>query len=106
VSREAEKTDASVLDALLNTLNGDPSTNVRLAAVDALYIFRDQPRVREALVQLLERQKSPLVQISIIDLLVEIREQKAMDALRFLIQNERTNPSVREHAEWGIRQLI
>ena len=88
VSRLAEKTDGSVLDALLNTLNGDPSTNVRLAAVDALFLFDERPKVREALVQSLERQNSPLVQISIIDLLVEIREQKAMKALRLLMQND------------------
>jgi hypothetical protein len=106
VSRRVEKTDGSVLNALLNTLDGDPSTNVRLAAIDALFIFGDQPRVREALVRSLERQKSPLVQISIIDLLVEIREQKAMKALRFLMRNEKTDRNVRERAEWGIRQLI
>jgi hypothetical protein len=106
VSRRVEKPDASVLEALLNTLNGDRSPNVRLAAVDALYLFRDRPRVREALVQSLELQNSPLVQISIIDLLVEMREQKALNALRFLIQNDKTNKSVRERAEWGIQQLI
>lgn len=105
VSRLAEKTDGSVLDALLNTLNGDPSTNVRLAAVDALFLFDDRPKVREALVQSLERQNSPLVQISIIDLLVEIREQKALKALRFLQRNGTTDPHVRQRAEWGIRQL-
>jgi hypothetical protein len=106
VSRQAEGTDSSVLEALLNTLDGDPNTNVRLSAVDALFVFRDRPRVREALVHSLERQNSPLVQISIIDLLVEIREQKALNALRFLIQNDKTNSSVKERAEWGIQQLI
>jgi anti-sigma factor RsiW len=105
-SRQTQKPDKPVLDALLNTLDSDPSTNVRLAAVDALYLFKDRPFVRDVLVRSLERQKSPLVQIQIIDLLVEIREQKALNALRFLIQNDKTNPSVKEHAEWGIKQLI
>jgi hypothetical protein len=106
VSRQVEKTDGSVLEALLNTLDNDPSTNVRLAAIDALFLFGDEPRVREVLVQSLERQKSPLVQISIIDLLVEIRERKAMKALRLLMQNDGTDPHVRQRAEWGIQQLI
>jgi len=57
-------------------------------------------------VRSLERQSSPLVQISIIDLLVEIREQKALKALRFLTRNENANRHVRERAEWGIHQLI
>jgi hypothetical protein len=105
VSRQAEKTDGSVLEALLNTLNNDPSTNVRLAAVDALYIFRDRSHVREALVLSLGQQNSPLVQLSIIDLLVEIRERKAMDALRLLIENGGTNATVKARAEWGVKQL-
>jgi hypothetical protein len=106
VSRRVEEPDTSILEALFSTLNRDSNTNVRLAAVDALYIFRDRPRVREILVQSLERQNSPLVQISIIDLLVEIREQKAMDALRFLMKSDKTDPHVRERAEWGIQRLI
>ena len=106
VSRAADKADGSVLDALLNTLDNDPSTNVRLAAVDALFLFGGEPRTRETLVRSLERQKSPLVQISIIDLLVEIREQKAMKALRLLMQSAGTDPYVRKRAEWGIQQLI
>jgi hypothetical protein len=106
VSRQMEGTDDTVLEALLNTLSGDPSTNVRLAAVDALFLFRDRPRVREALIRSLARQSSPLVQVSIIDLLVEIRERKAADALRFLIRSRGTDPTVRQRAEWGISRLI
>jgi hypothetical protein len=105
-STRTQKPDKPVLNALLNTMDNDPNTNVRLAAVDALYLFRENPRVREALVRSLERQKSPLVQIQIIDLLVEIREQRALNALRFLVQSDKTYPSVRERAEWGIKQLI
>jgi hypothetical protein len=105
-SKQTQKPDKSVLEALLNTMENDPSTNVRLAAVDALYLFKENSRVREALLRSLERQKSPMVQIQIIDLLVEIREQKALNALRFLIQSDKTYPSVKEHAEWGIKQLI
>jgi hypothetical protein len=105
VSREVAGPDASVQEALLNALNGDPSVGVRLAAVDALYLVGDRPSIRAQLVRSLERQKSPIVQIQIIDLLVDIRERKALDALRFLIRSGSTNPSVRQHAQWGIQQL-
>jgi hypothetical protein len=105
VSKQIPKPDDAVIEALVHSLNADPSTNVRLAAVDALYLYRDRPRIREALVRSLESQKSPLVQIQLIDLLVEIREQKALDALRFLIQKNKLNADVKEHAEWGIQKL-
>ena len=106
VSKRVSKPDSSVLNALFNALNQDPSTGVRLATVDALYLFRDRAGVREALIRSLERQSSAIVQVQIIDLLVEIRDRKALDALRLLIQNGATHPSVREHAEWGIQKLI
>ena len=105
VSRQVPDPDASVQEALLNALNHDSSVGVRLAAVDALYLVGDRPSVRAELIRSLEQQNSPIVQIQIIDLLVEIRERKALDALRFLIRSGSTNPSVKQHAEWGIRQL-
>ena len=95
-----------LLFALLNTLNSDPNVNVRLAAVDALYLFCDNEKTRNELIQSLAKQPSPLVQIALIDLLVEIREKKSLDALRNLIEDQKINQSVKQRAEWGIKQLI
>jgi anti-sigma factor RsiW len=97
---------AKTLVALVNTLNTDPNPNVRLAAVEALYLFRNQPGVRDSLVQSLAVQDSPLVQVALIDLLVEIREQRAAQALKALIKNDKLDPDVKKLAEQGIRQLI
>jgi HEAT repeat protein len=91
---------------LVNTLNTDPNINVRLAAVEALYLFRNQPGVRDNLTNSLALQDSPLVQVALIDLLVEIREQRASEALKALIKNEKLNPDVKKLAEQGIKQLI
>jgi hypothetical protein len=98
--------NAKTLAALVNTLNTDPSVNVRLAAVEALYLFRNQPSVRDSLTNSLALQDSPLVQVALIDLLVEIREQRAAEALKTLIKNEKLNPDVKKLAEQGIKQLI
>jgi anti-sigma factor RsiW len=97
---------AQTLAALVNTLNTDPNPNVRLAAAEALYLFRDQPGVRDCLTSSLAVQSSPLVQVALIDLLVEIREQRASEALKALIKNEKLNPDVKKLAEQGIKQLI
>jgi HEAT repeat protein len=98
--------DYKTLAALVSTLNSDPSPNVRLAAVEALYLFRNQPGVKESLVESLAAQSSPLVQVALIDLLVEIREQRASEALKTLIKNEKLDPDVKKLAEQGIKQLI
>ena len=100
-----EKPDPQILTRLLRTLNSDPNVNVRLAAVDALYIFRDNKMVREGLVESLSQQGSPLVQVALIDLMVDIRERQAIDALKELIQNEELTPEVKQRAEQSIQQL-
>lgn len=93
------------LDALLRTLNEDPSVNVRLAAVDALYLFAGQPGVKEGLVESLSRQTSPLVQVALIDLLVGAREKRAVEALKTLAADEKLEPAVRMKAESGVKEL-
>jgi anti-sigma factor RsiW len=97
---------AKTLAALVETVNSDPNPNVRLAAVEALYLFRNQPGVRESLVSSLAAQDSPLVQVALIDLLVEIREQRAAEALKALVKDQKLNPDVKKLAEQGLKQLI
>jgi len=100
-----EKPEPQTLVRLLSTLNSDPNVNVRLAAVDALYLYRDNVIVREGLVQSLSQQNSPLVQVALIDLMVDIRERQAIDALKQLIQDEDLTPEVKQRAEQSIQQL-
>jgi hypothetical protein len=105
-SSKVDDPDERTLRALVDTLNNDPNVNVRLAAVDALYLFRSHPLVKDSLIRALAAQDSPLVQVALIDLLVEIREGRAVEALKNLIQNARLNPEVRKHAELGLKQII
>jgi len=100
-----KKPEAKMIDALLNTLDTDSNVNVRLAAVDALYLFYDYPEVKEGLIHSLSKQSSPLVQVALINLMVNMRERKASEALRMLIQDKELTPEVREHAEQGLQQL-
>jgi anti-sigma factor RsiW len=93
------------LDALVRTLNEDSSVNVRLAAVDALYLFVDEPGVKKGLVDSLARQRSPLIQAALIDLLVSVREKRAVEALKALAADEKLDPGIRQKAETGIKEL-
>jgi hypothetical protein len=93
------------IDALLQTLDSDPSVNVRLAAADALYLFAGQPGVKEGVIRSLAGQVSPSVQVALIDLLVDMREKRAVEALKLLAGNAKLNPDVRRKAELGVRQL-
>jgi anti-sigma factor RsiW len=106
MSARLDNPDRKTLRALVDTLDGDPNVNVRLAAVDALYLFRNDPGVKDSLVRSLGRQESPLVQVALIDLLVEIRERRAAEALRKLIGEARLAPQVKQHAELGLKQIM
>jgi hypothetical protein len=96
----------ALIAALLETLENDPSVNVRLSAVDALYLFADREEVRKALTASLARQASPLVQIALIDLMVSLKEKRAAAALKSLLADDKVIPEVRQRARLGINQII
>ena len=97
--------DGEVLTALLNALMQDSNVNVRLATVDALRQFGDQPAVRRGVVQAMTREEAPMVQVALIDLAVDLREKESIERLRQLAQDQNVNPAVRDRAERGIAEL-
>ena len=59
--------DDRVLGALLDSARLDPNVNVRLAAVDALAAYADQAPVRSSLIDSLSVERSPLVQLAVLE---------------------------------------
>jgi hypothetical protein len=104
-STQVTRPDPQFLSTLIHTLNYDPNVDVRLAAVDALGRFAGYPSVRRDLVKSLPRQDSPLVQISLIDLLVQLHEHQSIDVLKQLVNDDSQNPQVRDRAKWGLQRL-
>ncbi len=96
----------ALIAALLETLHNDPSVNVRLSAVDALYLFSDREPVRAALTAALGQQSSPLVQIALIDLMVSLKERRAAAALKKLLTDKKIIPEVQQRAQLGINKII
>ena len=105
-SAAVENPNDKTLAALFNALDNDPNPNVRLAAVDALYLFRTRPGVKESLVRSLAIQNDPLVQVALIDFLVEVREARAAEALKLLIEKNELTPEVKKRAEQGLKQIV
>lgn len=105
LSASMEKPGAQTIEALLDTLNNDPNINVRLAAVDALYLFYNYPTVKESVISSLSNQNSPLVQVALVDLLVTMRERQALESFKKLVQANELDPGVKQILERGIREL-
>jgi hypothetical protein len=102
---QAEPSDGQVLGALVAAVNHDTNVNVRLAAVDALRRFAASPETRRAAVDALPGQKTPLVQVALIDLLVDFKERSAEGTLRTLAENRDTSAEVRQQARWALEKL-
>jgi anti-sigma factor RsiW len=100
-----EPNDPAVL-TLIHTLDTDPNPNVRLAACEALFRLRSDPRVGPALVEALPLQTDPNVQITLIETLVTLREKRAVPGLEELAKKPEVLPAVRLQAESGLGQLI
>ncbi len=100
-----EQPDTEVLAALLYTVNHDPNINVRLAAVDALRSYADSPVARRGLLQAINKQDSPMVQIALIDQLADLRDHAAVPTLQVLAKNQDVNPEVRQRATWALGRI-
>src|SRR4030043_378540 len=97
--------DDEFFSVLLLILNSDSNVNVRLAAVNALANFADNEYVRHELVKSLSFQSSPLVQISLIDLLASIKETESSSSLIRIINDPDINTHVKERARKALKQF-
>lgn len=98
-------TDERELAPLLSTLAFDPSTNVRLSALEALYAHADNSTVRQGVRAALNREASPLVQVAMIDFLASVRDRDAAPALQQLSTAPNTDKTVRTAAERALAQI-
>jgi anti-sigma factor RsiW len=104
-STREEQLDPQVLSALLHTLRHDGSVDVRLASLDALSRHGRQPQVHKGILDSLQQEQSPLVQVALIDLLLEWRDRDAAQRLQQLEQSPNLNPTVRQRVEWAKSKL-
>ena len=105
VSLNFAKADDAIVEALVQTMNEDPNSNVRLAALEALSRFINEKKVRQELVKSLEKQKDPVVQIQLIQLLVKIKEKGVVDDLQKIVDDEGTMHAVKDEAYSAIMKL-
>jgi len=97
--------DSQVEQALLRTLTHDPNINVRLSTVDALAKYTGNAEVRRALADAIFAQDSPLVQVSIVDLLVQANALDSVPAIKKLAADQTTEQDVRQHAAEAVKKL-
>jgi len=106
MTNRLENVDDEFYSTLLLLLNTDSNVNVRLAAVNALSKYADNEYVTHELVKSLGLQSSPLVQISLIDLLSTVQEYDSYPALMTMINDPNTNTHVKKRAKSALTKLV
>ena len=94
-----------ILANLIGALALDPSVNVRLSALDALFPHAEQQLVRSGVLASLPREQNPLVQVAMIDFLVAARDSDATPELEKIARDITIDREVRDAAKRGLAQL-
>ena len=103
---EIRNPDKNIIDALVITLNSDKNINVRMAAAYALSKFANRQSVSDSLVRSLSLQNDPIVQITLINILVEHRQKSAVKPIENLMNASGTMDEVKTVAEKGLKKLL
>ncbi|MGD1947405.1 MAG: HEAT repeat domain-containing protein, partial [Croceivirga sp.] len=80
------RVDDRVVDALLRTLNNDPNVNVRLAAIESLTNYVENPKVRQGLIQSIPNQESPIIQVTLANLMLALEEKRSIELFKQLLK--------------------
>ena len=89
--------DERIVEGLLVLVESDPNINVRLAAIEALALRISQPGVGPRLLKALPQQESPLLQMTLLDVLLPAGlGNGVIEAARPLLEDERLDEVVRE----------
>ena len=101
-----EDADDIVIQALLQTLNKDANVNVRLAAIESLTNYVDNPVVRQGLVQAIPQQESPIIQITLANLMVALQEKASVEPFKQLLKEKQVDTTVKKRIEKSIQSII
>jgi len=98
--------NCEILNALIHTMNTDANVNVRMASMYALAKYADNENVRIALITSLKNQTDPLLQITLINILVNIQDGRAKKPLQDIMNNGELPDMVKKQAENGLEAFI
>jgi len=88
--------DSLLLNALIRTFSEDPNDNVRLAALNILYLHIEDTSVQNFLLKELYQQRSVIILSSLVDVLSDINEKRVINTLNRYSQHERAPKVIRK----------
>ncbi len=102
---ESGQADDATLARLLHALAFDASTNIRLRALEELYAHARLAPVRAGVIAALPRERSPLVQVAMIDFLAAVGDPAAAPVFADLARTDSVDEAVRNAAQTALAML-
>ncbi len=106
ISNQMTDVSGPVIEALLSTLNNDENVNVRLAAIEALADFSQNPKVRKGLIDAIQHQDSPMVQLTLAELMVFLQDKRSVDEFKNLMKEKDIPAEVKTQLEEKMKVLL
>lgn len=106
ITEKMDDVTGKMIEGLLTTLNNDENVNVRSAAVDALASFAENPLVREGLIKSIKNQNSPMLQLKLAELMVELQDKRSAQEFQDLIQEKEIPIEVKDQLKEKIKVLL
>lgn len=103
---ELHEPDPAIIRALAERLQFDENTTVRMAALEALSKFQSSEEVKLVFLKILESEKNPSIQIALIQNLVNMREKKAIKPMQKLLEQEDTQPFIKNEINQALPKII
>lgn len=100
-----EQPSERTLDTLISALTLDPSVNIRLRAIEALYPHAERELVRAGVLAALPRERHPLVQLELIEFIALTQERGAAPVLERMSADANADQTVRDAAKLALARL-
>ena len=106
ITHQMDDVSNAVIEAMLATLNNDGNVNVRLAAVEGLSQYVDNPMVREGLIKSIKNQSAPMVQLALAELMVELQDKQSVNEFQDLMKQEEMPTEIKAEIKKKIKVLL
>lgn len=106
ISTELPNADLEAINALLFTLNNDPSVNVRVQTIEALKRWGYNERVRQGLVRSIATQESPIVLIELADAMTKLEVRSSAREFEKVLQERELDYNVKQKLQSSIAVLM
>ena len=103
--KENSDPEEYVYEALYKTILNDPNVNVRLSAIEAMLHFSNKPKARMLLLKALTYQESPIVQLSLAEVIIKLQENGSTDEIRQLLNSDHLDLEVKIHLKETLSQI-